>query len=135
MSNATLRIIESFMNWSSWLRKAVGICIFLMMVGCSDAIRMPGFEAQKWKADPNGCKGDREKLLFDLLASRDSLLGHSEMDVKTFLGKPESNHLRTRGQKVFEYEVAGSTACGNGGNKVVLKIRFDALNRVTEISR
>jgi hypothetical protein len=111
------------------------MCIFLLVVGCSDAIRMPGFDAQKWKGDPNGCKGEREKILFDLLASRDSLLGHSEMEVKTFLGKPESNHLRTRGQKVFEYSVSGSPACGSSGSQVVLRVRFDALNRVTEVSR
>lgn len=113
---------------------ALILCIGAM--GCTDEIRLAHFEAQKWKDDPNGCNGSREKLLTALLAGQAELIGHNAMEIKSFLGKPDSQDLRTRGMMFFEYGVRGGNLCNpqSLNQPEILRIRFDALNRVTEVA-
>ncbi len=115
------------------------IILFLasgLLTACQEDIRIDGFESQKWKADPNGCNGDRKKLMSLLLKSQKRLIGHSEMEIKAFLGKPDAQDLQTRGQKFFEYGAEGNSLCDPESSKAptILRIRFDALDRVTEIA-
>jgi hypothetical protein len=114
----------------------IGLLMCGLLSACSENIRIPDFEAQKWKEDPNGCNGSREKLLTTLLAGKGALIGHNEMEIKSFLGKPDSHDLRTRGQKFFEYGVKGGNLCDPQSliQPEILRIRFDALDRVTEVA-
>jgi hypothetical protein len=114
----------------------IGFWAAFTLVSCSEDIRIPGFEAQKWKEDPNGCHGEREKLLAALLKGRTELIGKNEMAIKTLLGKPDSKDIRTRGQIFFEYGVVGGNLCDPStiAQPEILRIRFDALDRVTEVA-
>ena len=58
------------------------------------------------------------------------------MEVKTLLGKPDSKDIRTRGQIFFEYGVVGGNLCDPStiAQPEILRIRFDALDRVTEVA-
>lgn len=107
-----------------------------LIAGCKDEIRIPNFEAEKWKSDVNGCNGERQTLLTPLIAGRSALIGRNEMEIKRFLGKPDANDLRARGQKFFEYGVKGGSLCDPNSTvqPEILRIRFDALDRVTEVS-
>jgi len=136
MTNAPLQLeTNRFMN-----RIRIGMVWVFLMTGlitsCKDEIRIPNFEAERWKTDGNGCNGDRQKLLTPLIAGRSALIGRSEMEIKKFLGKPDANDLRPRGQKFFEYGVRGGTLCdpNSTAQPEILRIRFDALDRVTEVS-
>jgi len=113
-----------------------GLLFVLIASACNEDIRIPNFEPQKWKEDPNGCNGDREKLLTILLTGRSQVIGKNEVEVKEFLGKPDSQDLRTRGQKFFEYGVKGGNLCNpqSLNQPEILRIRFDALDRVTEMA-
>jgi len=111
--------------------------LFLPMVfSCESEISIGGFETQKWKEDPNGCNGNREKLLTKLISNQSKVIGHNEMEVKKLLGKPDATDIRSRGQKFFEYGVKGGNLCNPESfhQPEILRVRFDALDRVTEIA-
>lgn len=114
----------------------VAILICLLATGCKDEIRIANFETQKWKDDPNGCSGVRKQLLPSLLAGQSKLIGRGEMEIKEFLGRPDGNDLRSRGQKFYEYGVKGANLCNEASTEQpeILRIRFDALDRVSEVA-
>lgn len=111
-------------------------CLLGGLAACKDEIRIPNFEGEKWKADANGCKGDREKQLVFLMAAQNQLISRSEVEIKALLGKPDAHDLRPRGQKFFEYAIKGGVLCEPpaAGQPEILRIRFDALDRVSEVS-
>ena len=104
------------------------------LTACSQDIRVSGFEGQKWKEDEHGCKGYREKVSAELIKQRKLLIGANEKEIKNLLGKPDSQELQTRGQHYFVYEIKGGSACPDQSVTAVLRIRFDALNRVSELA-
>jgi hypothetical protein len=116
--------------------KAFFILVWTFLQACKSEIRLEGFKAQKWKEDLNGCQGSRQKLLFILMANQKELIGRNELEIKALLGKPESTDIRTRGQKFFEYGVKGGNLCQPGSleSPEILRIRFDALDRVSEVA-
>lgn len=111
-------------------------CLCAGLAGCKDEIRIPNFEAEKWKDDANGCKGERQKQLVFLMAAQNQLISRSEVEIKALLGKPDAHDLRPRGQKFFEYAIKGGVLCEppSAGQPEILRIRFDALDRVSEVS-
>lgn len=117
-------------RWLVILATVVGLA------GCKEEINLANFEPQKWKDDSNGCNGQREKLLTALLAGQAQLFGRSEVEINAFLGKPDMQDLRTRGMKFFEYGVKGGNLCNpqSLNQPEILRIRFDALDRVTEVA-
>jgi len=115
------------------------ICLFVllpMFFACENEITISGFDAQKWKEDPNGCYGSREKLLNTVISNQKQLMGHNEKEVKKLFGKPDATDIRSRGQKFFEYGVKGGTLCDPASlnQPEIMRIRFDALDRVTEVA-
>ena len=111
-------------------------CLSALVSACKDEIHIANFDNQKWKDDPNGCTGARQEMLTLLLAEQSKLIGHNMLEVKEFLGKPDGNDLRTRGQKFFEYGIKGGNLCNQASSQApeILRIRFDALDRVTEVA-
>lgn len=118
------------------LKFGIGWFMLLATMACKDELRIVNFEAEKWKADVNGCHGERQRLLTTLMASQSSLIGRNEVEIKRFLGKPDANDLRSRGQKFFEYGIRGGNFCDPASqvHPEILRIRFDALDRVVEVS-
>lgn len=116
--------------------KGALIWIWLFLAGCSSEIQIAGFEAQKWKEDVNGCNGAREKMILSLMTSQKELIGRNELEIKAYLGKPDATDIRSRGQKFFEYGIKGGNLCNPNSlnSPEVLRIRFDALDRVIEVS-
>ena len=107
-----------------------------IVFACESLITIDGFEGQKWKEDLNGCYGNREKLLTTLLSNQSKLIGHNEKEVKKLLGRPDATDIRSRGQKFFEYGVRGGSLCNpeSSVQPEILRVRFDALDRVTEVA-
>ena len=123
-------------NMEKRLDFRIPLVMLAFLTACGKDIRISGFESQKWKDDPNGCKGDREKVVQQLIAGRKSLAGASELEIREFLGKPDGHDIRSRGQKFFEYHVIGKRFCNpeDHSEPVTLRVRFDALDRVTEVA-
>lgn len=111
------------------------VLVFSICLGsCQQEISIGGFESQKWAEDAHGCKGYREKVAPLLLKQRKELIGANEMEVKNLLGKPDAQELQTRGQHYFVYELGGGKSCEGQQQHALLRIRFDALNRVSELA-
>ncbi len=122
------------MDMAGRMKWKILLMLMLWMSSCSRDIRMEGFEPQKWKEDAHGCKGYREKVAGNLVKQRKMLTGANEMEIKKLLGKPDSQELLTRGQHYFVYEIKGGSGCEDQAVTSVLRIRFDALNRVSELA-
>ncbi len=104
------------------------------LYSCQQEISIEGFESQKWAEDAHGCKGYREKMAALLMEHRKQLIGANEKEVKNLLGMPDAQELQTRGQHYFVYELRGGKSCLDEKQSALLRIRFDALNRVSELA-
>jgi len=122
------------MDMAGRMKWKILLMLMLWLTSCSRDIRLEGFEPQKWKEDAHGCKGYREKVAADLIKQRKQLIGANEMEIKTLFGMPDSQELQTRGQHYFVYEIKGGAGCEDQSVTSVLRIRFDALNRVSELA-
>jgi len=134
--NALLHFKEIEKNMGDKKRIMVIMLLAGILYSCGEKIDIPTFDAQKWKEDRDGCKRYREKLFSQLLKEQKNMIGHDLIEVKDFLGKPNSNDLGNRGQKYFDYTISGSKECVSESelDKETLRVRFDALDRVTEVS-
>lgn len=97
---------------------------------------LPQFEnmdLEVWKADRNGCKHGREKMIESLKAQKDKLKGLSEDDIMKLLGRPDQNELWKRNQKFFKYFLSPSKNCGSDSAEVKLIIRFNAMSLAKEV--
>lgn len=111
--------------------------IFLLMLILSACGKpLPEFENMDldvWKADRNGCRRDREKMIFALKEQKDKLKGLSEDDIIKLLGRPDQNELWKRNQKFFNYFLSPSKSCGSDSLEVKLSIRFNAMSLAKEV--
>ena len=105
-----------------------------ILMCCGKDIRIAGLDAQKWREDAHGCKGYREKVAPLLIEQRKLLVGANEKEIKNLLGTPDAQEIQTRGQHYFMYEVKNGRGCVGNLNPATLRIRFDALNRVSELA-
>lgn len=112
----------------------IPVLVSISLLSCEQELKLSGFDVQKWKDDAHGCKGYREKVAGSLLNQRKMLTGANEKEVKRLLGKPDSQELQTRGQQYFVYEIKGGRGCEGNRPPALLRIRFDALDRVTELA-
>jgi hypothetical protein len=110
------------------------LLLILLITACGKAPEISGVDAQKWREDVHGCKGYREKVADRLISGRKMLIGCNEKEINELLGKPDSQEIQTRGQHYFIYEIRGGSTCRDTAKVSHLRIRFDALNRVSELS-
>ncbi len=133
---ANLRTFEKQFLRPAMKKIFLFFALISLLTGCSREISIEGFDVQKWKDDPNGCHGGREKTLFLLMRHQKDLIGRSELEIKSLLGKPDATDIRSRGQKFFEYGIKGGSLCDPQSmeSPEILRIRFDALDRVSEVA-
>lgn len=110
------------------------------LTGCQAESELPGFDAARWRTDPMGCRNQRAEQIETFLKTvKPYLLEHAlgEMQVRRLLGKADAIEIAERGMKFYKYyfrkgrQCLGSTDSRHGD---YIRIRFDALNRVNEIS-
>ena len=112
------------------------ICI-LLLAGCqTQQFQIEGFEQEIWRADTNGCQGQRISLSEKLAEQKNKLIGLSEQEIRGFLGKPDKVELFVRSQKFYVYYIEPGKQCGG----VIAKegrnfyVRFNSVNTVSEIT-
>ncbi len=105
--------------------------------GCGTVIEIEEFSSEIWKSDRNGCNGKRTEEIEALLGAKDQLLGKSEPEILSLLGRPDKNELYRRSQKFFIYYIDPSPACDAGSYKVnrakYLSVRINAIGNISEI--
>lgn len=110
--------------------------VFFLLTSCSpEAPRLEGFNADAWKSDRNGCKGERLLQQAVLESQKSSLLAQPEAGILTTLGRPDQVELYKRNQKLYHYYLSGHASCESKSSKPIdLMIRFNAMGRAKEIT-
>ncbi|OJJ15081.1 hypothetical protein BKI52_40150 [marine bacterium AO1-C] len=107
----------------------------LALYSCKTAPEISGFDSKQWKDDPMGCKNQRAKFFPILEKNKDKFIKVESGQILKLLGRPDRNELYKRTQRYYVYFVNSGSQCkgvkGNYGK--ILRIRFDALQRVSEV--
>jgi len=113
-----------------------GIALIVFITSCGRALpEFKGFELADWKADRDGCHGIREHALDTLRAQKNLLLGLSEMQIVSVLGKPDRNEPYKRNQKFFFYFLQPGESCDAAKESpAYLLVRFNAMGLAKEIT-
>jgi hypothetical protein len=117
--------------------RTYGLVIFLIALilsACSPKKTLSGVDSQAWKDDYNGCQGKRLALREAVEASKLELLGWTEAELISVLGRPERTDLKGRNQKSYLYCLSPGPKCKDGAAvpAVVFDVRFNAINQVCE---
>ncbi len=113
--------------------KLLPIILIIFLFGCND-ISINDFDKEIWKNDKNACKNQRASQIDALIAHKNLILGFSQQEVVDLLGRPDKNELYSRGQKFYLYSILPNEFCSSSSSVKTLRIRFNALNSVSEIT-
>lgn len=120
------------------LKILVFLFICITLLSCREATRLEGFDSEKWKSDRYACKGIRSEMQPAVDSIRRQFYGLEEKDVSDILGKADSEQLMARGQRQFLYYLEPGSQCEQTGRRLSeanrLEIRFNSLNKVSEVS-
>ncbi len=122
-------------------RKYLSVLMILGLMSlcaCQDIPNLEGFDQAIWKNDKLGCTSEREKYIPVILKNKERLIGLGQNQILALLGKPDFSELYQRGQRYYIYYYAKDKPCKDETpdihqDKKVLKIRFSALDAITEI--
>jgi len=116
------------------LRNLLFISFFV--VGCGKPLPdMNDIDLNIWKNDHNGCLGERASMIDSFHKQKQKLLGLSEMEIISLLGKPDQNELYDRNQKFYHYYFDPSSSCEQPvSNPHKLSIRFNAMGLAKEVA-
>ncbi|RNI27599.1 hypothetical protein EFA69_15885 [Rufibacter immobilis] len=109
--------------------------VLLQSFSCSSGENKFGFDAVSWKNDLNGCKGTRVQQKAKVEEIRLQLLGLNEREIRKLFGKPDSEELMERSNKVYIYFITPGPKCEQATQattKTALTVRMDALGVVRE---
>ncbi len=121
-------------------RRFVFLLVFsswLGLSGCGQgSLSETDFDFAGWRADKNGCSGQRAILWESLRDLRPQLLGRNEMEIVRLLGTPDKRSLLIRNQKVALYFLDPGPTCTDArpAEPRRLRVLFNALNQAKEIA-
>ena len=112
--------------------------LFLGFTACKETPILERFDSKAWKNDRMGCKGGRAKAFPLLSIQKEKLKGLGQNQVLALLGKPDLQELAPRNQRCYIYYYKEGHQCQGGKLNIkqdlILRVRFDALDRVNEIT-
>ena len=121
------------MSTFRWLKPAL---FTVILFSCSKPLPiLEEIDLQAWKDDKLACAGKRDSMFNALETQKEKLLGLSEQEIISLLGKPDENELYKRNQKFYYYFVQPSKACATSQseNPKKLVVRFNATGMAKEI--
>ncbi|MFC6999875.1 hypothetical protein ACFQHR_19725 [Rufibacter roseus] len=83
----------------------------------------------------SGCKGSRKELKPQVEEIRLQLIGLKEHAIRSLLGKPDTEELLQKSNKIYIYYINPGPKCANpsgAGDVAALAVRIDALGTVIE---
>ncbi|WP_439882360.1 hypothetical protein ACSX1A_04170 [Pontibacter sp. MBLB2868] len=113
------------------------LLLLLLLSSCGTPDSLKNFDSATWKEDRYGCKGERQKLVGELENVRSGLYGKKEYVVRNVLGKPDSETLLERSQRIYYYYIEPGTQCTERGklseaNRV--EVHINPTGKVSEVS-
>ena len=109
----------------------VVFALLTCLIGCYSAPEIEGFDSDQWKAALQDCDSGRTEQVDLLMDQVDKLKGKGQNSIQQLLGKPTRHELYKRNQKFFYYDLS----CDGAANAEQIRIRFDALGNLREITR
>lgn len=119
------------------MKKISGIiCSLLILTNCTRSLpEIYDVDLQQWKADRHGCNGYRHRTSETLLQQKEKLLGLSENQILSLLGRPDAAELYKRNQKFYFYALLADSTCNaTSAQRHTLTLRFNATGLVKEIT-
>ena len=116
-----------------WLKPAL---FTVILFSCGKPLpTLDEIDLQAWKDDRLACAGKRDSMVSTLETQKEKLLGLSEQEIISLLGKPDENELYKRNQKFYYYFVQPSKACATfqSENPKKLVVRFNATGLAMEV--
>ncbi|HYG19813.1 MAG TPA: hypothetical protein VD816_12835 [Ohtaekwangia sp.] len=114
----------------------LNVLLLFFVTSCGPQIpELKQINLKEWKSDKLGCNGTRAKSVETLQSQKKVLLGLTEMEIVTTLGKPDVKELGKRNQKFFRYLLEPGIACSDSAaapRKLI--VRFNAVGRAKEIT-
>lgn len=111
------------------------LCLLLSACGVPDSLK--GFDSKTWKDDRYACNDVRKTLIDDFESIRRELYGKKEYVVRNLLGKPDSESLLERNQRIYYYYLEPGTQCTDKSRLSEanwVEIRLNPTGKVSEVS-
>jgi outer membrane protein assembly factor BamE (lipoprotein component of BamABCDE complex) len=123
------------------MKKALHCNAFLFLIvlfsSCGPSLpTLENIDLKIWSQDKNACGGERATMTDALDKQKEKLLGLSENQIVSLLGRPDHNELYKRNQKFYYYflEPAPDCVSAKGTRAHQLIIRFNAMGLAKEVS-
>lgn len=122
------------------LKRLFIVPVFLMagfITSCTTPESLQNFDSETWKEDRYGCGGKRGELADDFEEIRKELYGKKEYVLRNLLGKPDSEELLERSQRIYFYFLEPGTHCTDRSALSEAKrveVRINSLGKVSEIT-
>ncbi len=114
----------------------IALIYFSLLSHCKREIPIEGFNAQEWKNDKLGCKGERNQQVATLLEQKNMIMGLTEAEILKTMGRPDFQELSKRNQKFYYYYLISGPQCKqglSGAKENTFQIRFNSLGYANEI--
>ncbi|MFD2999274.1 hypothetical protein ACFS7Z_02790 [Pontibacter toksunensis] len=114
-----------------------GVIVVGLLHACGTPESLKDFDSDSWKEDRYACGGKRGELVNDFEKIRKDLYGKKEYVLRNLLGKPDSEELLERSQRIYFYYVEPGGQCSDRSklseaNRV--EVRINSLGKVSEVT-
>jgi hypothetical protein len=116
------------------------LSFLFLLVGFISCRSMPvevgeKFDSEVFRSDRNACLNKRLDMKESLMQGKDALIGHSENDMFSTLGRYDLQMLDARNQKVFIYFLEPGPQCERKPSEAIsMAVYFNATKLVKEIT-
>ncbi|OKL39570.1 hypothetical protein [Pontibacter flavimaris] len=112
----------------------------LLLGACITPDSLKDFDSDTWKADRFGCDNKRAGLVDEFELIRKEMYGKKEYVVRNVLGRPDSEELMERSQRIYFYYIEPGEQCQSEERRTQLseanrvQVRLNSLGKVSEIT-
>lgn len=112
----------------------------LLLGACTTPDSLKDFDSKAWKEDRFGCDDKRAGLVDDFELIRKEMYGKKEYVVRNVLGRPDSEELMERSQRIYFYYIEPGEQCQDKERRTELseanrvQVRINSLGKVSEIT-
>ncbi len=111
------------------MKNIISILSLVLLSSCYNTLTIDGFEADKWANYASNCSSYRAEIIDLVIKNQAILLGGTQNEIESLLGKAEEHELYQRNQKFFHYRLTPPDTCSEQETVEYLSIRFNAIGR------
>ncbi|WP_370086704.1 hypothetical protein [Ekhidna sp.] len=111
------------------MKNLIPIFITLLLSSCYSTLTIDGFDKEKWTNYEANCSSYRIEASSLIIENQEILLGATQNEVESLLGKAKEHELYQRNQKFFHYRLTPPDSCVQQETIEFLSIRFNAIGR------